>query len=372
MNIKFCIQDPTYIETTYLYEAIVEAAADAVAWRGVYAFASRDGVNHLIEDQVIGEFIRGGGQVDLLVGLDAVTNRPTLERLQELERSNQTFRPRVFWNETNALFHPKLSDFRYGTGERKLIIGSGNLTPGGLMGNYESYTIIASEYGEEFDASALDEFLERHADEIRSIDDEALERAVQNLVRPIRGARRTEEKVIRMPGRLTRKSRARRAPQSTAFDRILIAQVPRAGGRWAQVHFNTNVVRYYFRILDRRTQRVYLTQVLEGGARADVEVRPCVFSEVNKNHKIEIGGAKGREYPENPPLLVFHERQLRVFEYMLLFPGDDGYRPLTDLTRDMQSVGRGFPRVITDMDTLKGTWNECPLLMSGQGEDLVF
>ena len=174
MDFRFCIQDPTYPETTYLYEAIIAAAVGAAAWRGIYAFASRDGVNHLIEDPVVHDFMRAGGETDLLVGIDAVTNRPTLERLRDLGRRNARFKPRVFWNGTHGLFHPKLSDFRYGDGRRTLIVGSGNLTPGGLMNNFEGYTIISVDRAEALDVSALDEFLARHVDRIREIDDEAL------------------------------------------------------------------------------------------------------------------------------------------------------------------------------------------------------
>ena len=77
------------------------------------------------------------------------------------------------------------------------------------------------------------------------------------------------------------------------FNRVLIAQVPAAGGRWAQVHFIADVVRDYFRITDHQTQRVYLTQVTANGDRGDLEVRPCVFNETNRNHKIEIWAARG-------------------------------------------------------------------------------
>lgn len=362
MEFHFCLQDPTHAETTYLYEAIIRAAVGAASWRGVYAFASRDGVNHLIEDPVVEDFMRQGGEVDLLVGLDAVTNRPTLERLQELEHRNNRFRPRVFWNESAGLFHPKLSDFTYANGRRTLIVGSGNLTPGGLMTNYEGYTIIAAEHDEEIDVSALDDFLERHEGEIRAIDDEALERAARNLVRPIEGARRAGGAVVRRPRR-ARVPAGRPAP-TAEFDRILIALVPRAGGRWAQVHFNTDVVREYFRTTDLQTQRIYLTQVADDGTRSDVEVRPIVFSESNRNHKIEIGAARGLEYPDTPPVLVLRERQLRVFDYMLLFPGQDGYESLVELTERLPTVGRGFPRVIADMATLEAAWANCPLLMS--------
>ena len=49
---------------------------------------------------------------------------------------------------------------------------------------------------------------------------------------------------------------------------------------------------------------------------------------------------------------------------MLLFPGEAGYGPLFDLSGDLPSLGRGFPRVVTDMDTLERAWGDCPLLTS--------
>jgi hypothetical protein len=369
MELQFCIQDPTYTGTTYLYEAILAAAVHAARWRGVYAFASRDGVNHLIDDPVVHEFLHAGGEIDLLVGIDAVTNRPTLERLRELEHRNGRFRPRVFWNESSGLFHPKISDFAYEDGRRTLIVGSGNLTPGGLMNNFEGYTIVSVDRAEELDVSALDEFMTRHAAEIRLIDDEALERAARNLVRAIQGARRAGGIVVRRR-RPPRAGVVPRPAPAVGFDRILIAQVPAAGGRWAQVHFNTDVVRTYFRIADHTTQRAYLTHVAADGSRADVEVRPCVFSETNKNHKIEIGAARGQAYPAGaPPVLVFRERQLRTFDYMLLMPDENGYAPLIDLTRRLPTLGRGFPRVITDMNTLAASWADCPLLTSQDADE---
>ena len=169
MDFQFCMQDPTDPETRYLYEAIIGAAAEATTWRGVYAFASRDGVNHLIEDPAIQEFMHKGGEIDLIVGIDAVTNLQTLERLQELEACLQRFRPRVFWNATSGLFHPKISHFGYADGRKTLIVGSGNFTPGGLMHNFEGYIVISVNADEVIDLSSLDVFLARHAGDIRAM-----------------------------------------------------------------------------------------------------------------------------------------------------------------------------------------------------------
>lgn len=97
----------------------------------------------------------------------------------------------------------------------------------------------------------------------------------------------------------------------------------------------------------------------------EVEVRQCVFTQTNRNQKIEIGAARGKDYrEESPPVLVSRKRQLRAFDYMLLFPGDAGYCPLFDHSDHLPSLCRGFPRVVIDMDTLERAWRDCPLLTS--------
>ena len=97
---------------------------------------------------------------------------------------------------------------------------------------------------------------------------------------------------------------------------------------------------------------------------------PAPFSEINRNHKIEIRAASGQEYPDDgPPLLFFRERQLRVFDYMLLMPDENGYGSLMELTERLPALGRGFRRVITDMSALADSWTGCPIVASGDAED---
>lgn len=366
MNLDVCIQDPSNRETTYLYEAILAAAKQARNWRGLYAFASRDGVDHLIEDQIVLDLLGRDGEVDLIVGVDAVTNRTTLERMQELEECHDNFRPRVFWNQTRGLFHPKISDFELTNGGRIVIVGSGNLTPGGLMRNFEAYTVISAGHGDEIDFDALEEFLERHANDIRRIDEEVLERAAANIIRPLSGIRRGGAHIRRPPAR--DRSGAVATQEAAEFGRILLAQVPRAGGRWSQVHFNAQVINEYFRLNQSQldTQRVYLTRVSVDATTNEVEVRPCVFSaDSNRNYKIEIGAAKHRQYPDpsdGPPILIFKERQLRTYDYILLLPGENGYDSILKLSNRLPSPGKGFARPITNTNTLANEWPDCPLL----------
>ena len=375
MDFEFCIQDPTYVDTPYHYEAIIDAAKDAVSWRGVYAFASRDGVQWLFDDQVVKDLVHRGGEIDLLVGLDAITNRRTLEQLHDMEQQHDRFRPRVFWNDVVPLFHPKLSVFTYAGGGCRLIVGSGNLTPGGLTNNIEGYTVVSAGPGETIDVSALDDFFARHVAEIRSIDDDALQRADENSVSHVGSGENGRRTAFTSPPRIRRPVRmvpGRGEGRVALVDRVLIAQIPRAGGRWSQVHFNADIVREYFRLTEFETQRAYLSHVVADGSRSEVEVRRCVFSVSNRNHRIEFAGAKGRDYPASRPILVAVEHQIRVFDYMLLVPGDVGFPEMTGLSVTLPTVGRGVPRVITDLDTLEQSWPNCPLLYQRSSENELF
>lgn len=324
----------------------------------MYAFASRGGVDQLIEDPVVQAFLKRGGEIDLIVGIDAVTNRTTLERLQELEQKHVKFRPRIFWNESSALFHPKISHFAFEDGHETVIVGSGNLTPGGMSNNFEAYCIASAGPKSKLDMSSLEDFLACQADNIRQIDDESLERAALNVAKLVKTGAKTKLASLKKKAVVAKKLEA-----TPAFDRFLIAQIPAAGRRWAQGHFNAEVIKTFFRVLDLDTQRVFLTPLDHGGTRGHEKVRPVIYSEANKNYKIELSAAKGPEYPdESPPIAVFRERKVRTFDYMVLMPDDAGYKAMLKVTLTLPKVGRGLPRVIADAATVGAAWPTCPLL----------
>ena len=359
MDCEFHLQDPTSPDTVYLFEAIIEAARDAESCAGLFAFASRAGVESLIGDPEIQSFLNQSTMA-LLVGIDAVTNRQTLERLQELERQHERLSVQVFRNPTDALFHPKVARFDYPDGRRSMIVGSGNLTPGGLRQNFEAFSVMRAAAGEILDVSSWERFFADHAAEIGAIDDETLELAARNIIRG--GGRRPRRDVEPQPG----------APPTAApdielpvgrTDRFLVARVPAAGDRWHQVHFNKEVIEQFFRVRHGTTQRVYLVECRQDGTFAEEEVRPCVYSPSNKNLKIEVSSHQGAPYPDpGPPIAVFRELQARSFAYMLLMPDEPGYESMFALTETLTAVGRGLPRVLATRADVEGEWPECPLL----------
>lgn len=366
MDYEFCFQDPTSAETVYLYEAIISAAQCASEWIAIFAFASQNGVRNLIEDPIIEQFLDRGGIFRLIVGIDAVTNRQTLEYLAHVETEHPNFSVRVFWNESAGLFHPKFSHFRRDDGREELIVGSGNLTPGGLRENYEAYTVLrSSRVRERINASALYRFLTDREADLRAIDEEILQRAARNIiVAGRRGRRRTREiepEAVEATAEAILEPREEAA--AAAIGRVLVAQVPKAGGRWHQVHFNRDVINQFFQIQPGTTQRVYLVERRQDGSSGEQEVRPCILSQTNLNYKIELGARREAAYPDHGvPIAVFRELHARSFEYMLIFPGEPGYDILLQLTDELLSIGRGLPRVITDTHTLGDTWPESPLL----------
>jgi hypothetical protein len=369
MECEFFLQDPTSPDTVYLFEAMIAASQDAVAWTGMFAFASRAGVDALVTDPVTQSFLRDS-RMSLLVGMDAVTNRGTLERLQALERQHARLSVRVFWNRTPGLFHPKIARFDYPNGSRSLIVGSGNLTPGGLRQNFEAFSVMRASANETLDVSSWERFLTDHAEDIRAIDEEALERAARNTIRG-GGERRIPQldvepdpvgRAVGNDGRPAIAGAEVELPVG-GTERFLIAQVPEAGGRWHQLHLNKDVVERYFRVQPNTSQRAYLVECMLDGSFGDQEVRPCVYSQANKNHKIEIASHRGDPYPAGgPPIAVFRELQARSFAYMLLMPGDRGYAELSRLNAEHEAIGRGHRRIVTDLASVRDAWPQCPLI----------
>lgn len=359
MEYEFHIQDPTSAETVYLFEAIVGASCNATSWRGVFAFASRAGVDSLLGDPLTLNFLQQS-KISLVVGLDAVTTRMTLERLRDLEREHEHLSVRVFWNATGTLFHPKIAQFEYPNGARTVIVGSGNLTPGGLRQNFEAFSIIRAEANEPLDLSSWRRFESEHSDQLRAVDDEALERAERNLVR---GSRRSGAVLSSAAAMGDVERQADFEVPIAHTDRFLVAQVPRAGDRWLQIHFNAEVIEQFFRVQPDKTHRVYLIECRQDSSLGEQEVRPCVYSEANRNHKIEVASHRGDPYPsQGKPVVVYRELQVRSFAYMLLMPGDSGYPAMLNLTESLPSVGRGVPRCITESARIRDAWPTCPLL----------
>lgn len=141
-----------------------------------------------------------------------------------------------------------------------------------------------------------------------------------------------------------------------------MAQVPRAGGRWKQVHFNIDVGRQFFRAEPGSNISITLERVDSGRNVAHRVSRPNVFPDSNRNYRVEFDFGSVRNYPASGrPILVILELDLRYFRYAALMPGDAGHNEMLNLTTSLTSLGSGVPRVLTTLDEVELRWPGCYL-----------
>ncbi|MCY3949810.1 MAG: phospholipase D family protein [Acidimicrobiaceae bacterium] len=365
MQYELRIQDPADPPRSLLLDevAAIAEAGDVVWLRAFFGFLTRSGLDALLAVQSVREILLQH-EVELLVGIDSVTDRPGLERLMELASQNSHFRPRVIKNTTGALVHPKLLAARYADGSTVAVVGSNNLTLNGLSGNVEAYTIARFEPDEEFNFADWDAFVTHWDPLISEIDDAALEIAESNT-RRLRGIQ-TSTRVARndaKSGVIISDGQARDTPLVPAqyFDElILVAQIPRAGGRWSQVHYSASIIQDYF-----RTQAGSIVH-LRALDSVTVEKARVIFSQANGNYKIELAAARAAgAYPDNGRPVVLFRREgnnPRRFRYILLLPGNDGHDKMIDLTATaFDGPANQVPRVVLPRSQVLSAWPDCPL-----------
>lgn len=144
--------------------------------------------------------------------------------------------------------------------------------------------------------------------------------------------------------------------------RVLIAEIPRAGGRWKQANFDLRTFRGFFGVRPDTVRRVVLQHVDESGELGALESRQSV-SVRSQNYRFELAAAAGLQYPvAGCPIAVFVEIAPRTYRYRLLMPGDPRYRTADALLRREWKGRRDrMRRVISTTDLLWQAWPDSPL-----------
>jgi HKD family nuclease len=359
MRYELHFQDPRVPSTRYFLEEILEELGreQTTDWYGVFAFATAGGIDLVLDDPAVRDFL-ARGRTHLIVGIDAITDPQALERLRDATRTHPAFTARVFTKGAGGLFHPKVARFVRDDGSQVVIVGSANLTSGGLRGNVEAYAVTEFDR-DELPVGALDSWLAfeaARASDLLEITDDIVEQAAANVRERLLRRRRERPAEVALEEELPPLEDA-----GEPGDRVLVAEVPRASDRWGQVHFNRDVVRDFFRVRHNSPERLFLVRP-QGGVLVEEPPRPCVYSTRNKNMKIELAATHGLTYPnDGRPIVVFREVGLRSFRYLLLMPGDPGHQQMETLLAGRPSVGRGLRRVITSHTEVAAAWSELPI-----------
>lgn len=138
----------------------------------------------------------------------------------------------------------------------------------------------------------------------------------------------------------------------------LVAEVPGAGGRWKQVHFNSEVMRRFFHLEQGKDKSITLERISGAGTISSRKSRQLVFSGANSNSKIEFDFEPLPEYPGGGqrPLLVAVEADYLTFRFRLVMPEEDGHASLLKLLDAGESVGKGLRRRIVTLDDVEAFW----------------
>ncbi len=351
MPTRLYLQGPITKNSPRLIDHITRGAENATQGTGVFAFATRTGAETLLYSNEINQLCQHG-TFKLIVGIDSITTDATLDYLTRQAASLKGLSVFAFNNPSNALFHPKFIHFR-ASDRHTLVSGSGNLTQGGLLENFENFTVTRGSPDTMLKVSnSIDAFLDQHAPYIQPFSASILAKARQNRT-ALATTPPTSKPTSKTPTPVT-------TPSSAA--RVLVAEIPRSGDRWRQANFDENTMKSFFQIKTRSqaTQYLYLTMINRFNQMDPVEVRPYVFSSTSQNFRIELGAASGLEYPQRDrPIAVFMEVGRRRFYYCLVMPGQPGHRSLRSIV----------PGGTNQMDRLQATttelasaWPRCPLL----------
>ena len=362
------------------------------------AYAKLSGVYRLLP--YIDAFHKKGGAVRFVVGIDQ--QNTTYDALLQLHKVSDVVS--VFHSESIAqTFHIKCY-WLMGDNECWYAIGSNNLTAGGLFSNYELCTINSISGSEAAPINAeLEAIYNTYTDPTsvcaHEITDEFLAQLLEQnyVVKEIQQRKALVEAAKRTPPAATkdrlfgnevfpapslpaefRRARAGR-PSTPAKKRpvqqippakaekyennYLIRHVPKAGGRSKQVHFTVDLLDKYFCL--KPGDGILVQEMFPSGVVGEIEQRQVVFSQRNRNVKIELAGASvlDTDYPENldtRPVLILKRVNANLFVYMLLLEGNDGYTAINNRLRSLPT-GRSLAYEVIDESTMFSLWSECPI-----------
>lgn len=359
-GMAFELQNPDDPRTAYLLEVLLGACSQAESGGGAFAFVTPAGVKLLLGDKTFERF-KSKNTFDLVVGTDAITTPRSLAALEEASSRLKGLKVRAFLNSRRgSAFHPKFCWFRGARGGT-LITGSGNLTRGGLISNWEAFSIEALSMSGARDVEKWwGDWTANAAAQMRPLTDgEVVARAEENARQPTRRLAAAEAPET-----------AEREPEVAAAkptSDVLIAEIPgtRDSARWKQANFDLETFQRYFGASRDSQRRIFLYHVgADGTLPEDPESRPSV-SVPSGNFRFELGAASGLDYPtQGRPIAVFVKVAARTFRYRLLMPNDPAYLTVQRFLASKAPVLPGpnrIRRVQVTAAELQAAWPDSPL-----------
>lgn len=366
------IQDPTNPNSDYLVDTLLDACDGAVRGGGAFAFLSPGGVKLLLQDQRFIEF-SNSGTFDLIVGVNAITDTAAISALNVAKQVAPGLSACVHVpSHPRSIFHPKFAWFEKPDGGI-LVVGSGNLTAGGLRWNIEAYTVSKLTVDEiRHIASQWNGFKKHGAECIMGTDDPKvvaiLERNTLRKKIDIKSKELIETipdaplSAVVAPLIETEPAAVDAIPSVKPDTEILVAEISGSGNRWKQANFHRDKFINFFGASMTVARRIYLFQIRVDGTVGHQEVRPAV-KVASANYRFELDAASGLDYPEEGrPIGIFVKIASRTFTYMLMMPGEDQHQILDELLKKaVPKPGRLMRQHVFSAQEVMTVWPKSPL-----------
>ena len=356
-------QDSSYSQQLSTDEALIKSCSSAIKGFGAYAWATRDGIKLLLEDQ---EFINlfERGSYHAIVGVDSITNIESLEDLSNLKKKYPNFNVQIYYEKRRkGIFHPKFSLFKNENSKGSLIIGSGNLTVSGLRINKEAFGSIELDQNRYNEAENYwKKWLEESHDKLKSPDDpEILEKAKKNTFVKISSIQNKSRKeiLVSIDAEMQKikdiQSSVEEGWEFFETSKVLIAEIPKSGNRWKQANFDKNTFKEFFGAYTfDSSHRVILRNIKNDGSLSEIESRQNVTVK-SHNYRFELDAASGLDYPEKgKPIGIFVQITTRMFLYHLFMPKDKGHEQLAVWSkRNWKGKSEKIKRITTSVKKIK-------------------
>ena len=356
MTTKFHFQAPGAVAGGLL-QTLTDASTSSSSGGGVFAWATASGVRALFENPDFAAFL-ARASFELVIGTDSITDTKALNALQKAQALYPKLSVKMAVNDTRPLFHPKLAWF---ISEQKLtlIVGSGNLTRGGLLGNWEAFSVS------EMPIEDLADILLSLEDWTETIDPGLLETddpRVADRVSQNSGDERTVKRASAAPAKVSSKP--------TDFDGWLIAELNKSrkdsSGRsmFSQASFDGETFASFFNFSGGEVD-VVLYPVAGDGSIGELESRKGRYKAASVNYYFELGSVQGQPYPSSGrPTAVFGRLSSGGYVYRVFLPGDPGHSELEAWlkinARAASSVR--MRRKIVSTDEVHAAWPANPVL----------
>lgn len=371
----FVFQQPA---SAGLLHAIDNCANGAHGGGGIFAFASRGGVDAFLSLPNVKAMLSKGHPFHLIVGIDAITNSEALICLDEHSRKYKKLTTEVFLHsKAPCTFHPKFSWFN-SKDEISLITGSGNLTerglgkqPTGQDANWEAFSIQSLKDADAATVSAdIDAWLaaQRKAGTLRSLGDkDVLEKAMENA-----RVRYASSGATKAPKAKPATAAAKHAPTTTAvalsvtqpsMAEVLVRELPKTRGGQGDIGQTAHRDFFGHHGTDKN---IFMQYVDLNDSLHTVRKVWLFFNSASDNYRLELPESKENyEVGANDErmILVTVKLDARSFRYTLVRPGTDNpiYKKVATLFGKTKKGGRRLMRErFISADELQEAWDNVP------------